>query len=104
MNEYPLQVIRVVDGDTIVADVALGFGVTFSGCYLRLLGINAPERGTSGATEATQYIVGRLANAKKTTCKSSRKDKYGRHVADVFVDGESISEALLKAGLVEVYK
>jgi len=104
MNEYPLQVIRVVDGDTVVADVVLGFGVTFSGCYLRLLGINAPERGTSGASEATAFIVGRLASGKKTTCKPTRKDKYGRHIADILVDGESLSEALLKAGLAEVYK
>jgi micrococcal nuclease len=104
MNEYSIEVCRVVDGDTIVVDVSLGFGVTYSSCYLRLLGINAPERGSVGAALATEFLERFIDAGKVATAKTTKKDKYGRHIADVLVDGKSASEALLQAGLVGVYK
>jgi endonuclease YncB( thermonuclease family) len=42
---------RVVDGDTFIAAVDLGFRVTYS-CIVRLHGINAPEKNKTGGQSA----------------------------------------------------
>ena len=43
MYNYPCKVVRVIDGDTAVLEVNLGFNIRFTETF-RLLGINAPEK------------------------------------------------------------
>jgi len=38
---YPAEIERVIDRDTIVADLSLGLGVVLDGQYIRLYGIDA---------------------------------------------------------------
>lgn len=49
--EYHAKVTEVVDGDTIVIDIDLGFDVVFVNQKVRLLGVDTPESRTSDKTE-----------------------------------------------------
>jgi len=86
---YRARITRVVDGDTVDADIDLGFGVT-THQRLRLLGINAPE--TRGETRdagdaATEHLTEMLALGPVTvqTVKDKR-GKFGRYLAVVQVE------------------
>jgi micrococcal nuclease len=101
------RIVRVVDGDTLVARAA-GGRVT-----VRLLGIDAPEAhgGTAecGGRAATRQLS-RLAPARSrvrlVTDRGSGdiRDRYGRLLA--FVDGSrgDLGERQLRAGLAYVYR
>ena len=49
--EYHAKVTEVVDGDTVVIDIDLGFDVVFINQKVRLLGVDTPESRTSDKTE-----------------------------------------------------
>ena len=49
--EYHAKVTEVVDGDTVVIDIDLGFDVVFIKQKVRLLGVDTPESRTSDKTE-----------------------------------------------------
>jgi len=66
--------------------------------------VDAPELGRPFADAARDFAAARLAaGALALTPPDPPRDRYGRLLADVLVDGESLSEALLAAGLVTVY-
>lgn len=94
MYEYKATIQSVYDGDTIRADIDLGFGVIITGNgngeQLRLLGIDAPE--VRGA-EREQGLITRdwlreiLPKGKEVTIRTKKdsKGKYGRYLAEIFV-------------------
>jgi endonuclease YncB( thermonuclease family) len=98
---------RVIDGDTLVIN---------DGRHVRLLGINAPEirkRGISGgepyALEAKTRLE-ELVNGKKVRIEydfndanKTDKDKYGRTLAYIIVDGEDAGVTLVRGGYVRAY-
>jgi micrococcal nuclease len=86
---------KVIDGDTI--DVG-GVG------RVRLVGIDAPERGQPGYEEATNYVKSKcLGKTVYLDIDNARpKDKYGRTLAIVYVDGININQELLKLGYAKV--
>jgi len=45
MYTYKISLVRVIDGDTIVVNIDLGFKVVLHKQYIRLHGIDTPERG-----------------------------------------------------------
>jgi len=49
--EYHAKVTQVVDGDTIVVDIDLGFNVVLANQSVRLLGVDTPESRTSDKVE-----------------------------------------------------
>ena len=64
---YPAGIERVIDGDTIVADLYLGLGVVLNDQYVRLYGIDAWE--TRGEERekgllAKEYLEKRLQEGK----------------------------------------
>lgn len=103
-----VEIIRVVDGDTVEAVVDLGFRVLLE-MPLRIYGINTPERGQPGFTEAATALRKMLKMVPTTrnqnpscrvsvnTIKSS--EKYGRYLAEIFLaDGSSVAERMIKGG------
>ncbi|MHA1569883.1 MAG: thermonuclease family protein [Alphaproteobacteria bacterium] len=96
MERVRATVTYVYDGDTIMlAD----------GTSVRFVGVDAPERDEPYFTEATA-LTKRLLEMKSVqtkVCKKRPRDDYGRTLAEVSVDGQSIDEALLNFGLAEVY-
>lgn len=55
------------------------------------------------ARAAKQYTVERLREGKKIELRNIKRGKYFRIVAGVYVDGNSLAEELIKAGLAKPY-
>lgn len=104
-------VTRVVDGDTLVCDIDLGFGIWRIGQKLRVLGINCPE--LHGAThvagkaamDATAAWFGDLpANVTIQTFVADT-DAFGRVLAKVErSDGADLGDYLLSKGFAVYFK
>lgn len=71
--EYNAKVTEVVDGDTIVVDIDLGFDVIFTKQKVRLLGIDTPESRTSDKTEK---VFGMASKDYVKKFVEGCKDKY----------------------------
>lgn len=81
---YNAEVIRVVDGDTVIANVDVGFDM-WKRCNIRLYGINTPETRTRDLNEkakgnaAKERLIELLSdNDNKFVLESMGLDKYGR--------------------------
>lgn len=103
---YRAAISRVIDGDTLVVNVDLGFSVWLHGLKIRLLGINCPELSTDEGKLAQLFVlkcVNAMSNA--ITLTSVKTDKYGgRWDATVFMgDGFCLNSELVKAGHAKVY-
>ncbi len=84
---------RVVDGDTVV----------LAGRQrIRLAGVNAPEIDEELGLVAREFAQ-KFAHRKDAWVSEARKDGYGRLVSDVVVDGRSLAEELVRAGLGHVF-
>ncbi len=90
-----LKVVKAIDGDTV--ELA-------SGDRVRLLHINTPEKGEPGSSEATAYTR-KLSQNKTVKIKFGRvpRDRYGRFLAELFVNGKSINEGLVRKGLAHAF-
>ncbi len=98
--EYQARVARVVDGDTIVLDVDLGFGVWLHQQNFRLLGVNAREKSEIGGAEARRNLSALAPVGSEVTVRSVKPDKYGgRYDAAVTLpDGRDLSTTLIQDG------
>ena len=89
-KEELVFVSKVIDGDTIVAD----------GEHIRLLGIDADERGYDCYKEAKleleKWILDKEVGLEKD---KTDKDQYGRLLRYVILDGDNINIKLVSEGL-----
>ncbi len=76
---YRAEVVRVIDGDTVIVDLQLGFDIVFKGQRIRLFGINAPEMRTRHGKEVKKYLAN-LIEGRAVTLRTikDKKGKYGR--------------------------
>lgn len=91
---------RVIDGDTIVADIHLGWDVWLTDQPIRLRDCWAAEMKEPGGPEAKRGLERLLDFDKKTAGfdpgapivfrSPSLREKYGRLLGDVFADGVNI--------------
>ncbi len=79
--------LRPIDGDTF----------TLNGLKIRVGGMDAPELGTPGGSEAAHRLAAMLEEGRVTIVPRSR-DIYGRTVADVFMNGENLAERMIAEG------
>jgi endonuclease YncB( thermonuclease family) len=92
------KVVGVSDGDTITV-----LRPEKSQVKIRLHGIDCPERGQAFGKKAKQF-TSNMVFGKTVTVKPTDKDRYGRIVAWIYMDGKSLNEALVMAGLAWHYK
>jgi micrococcal nuclease len=109
---YKILVTRVVDGDTIDAEVDLGFNLTLNK-RIRLHGIDTPETRTTdkeekikglAAKKRLQEIVSEQDNV--LFLKSMDQGKFGRCIGVLFAadfDDQSINDLLVQEGHAVVY-
>ena len=108
MYEYKAFVRKVYDGDTVTVDIDLGFGVVLKSQKIRLLEINAPEvRGEQRplgikSRDALREKIGNKWVIIKT--KKDKKGKYGRWLANIYLEDQCVNTWLIKEGLAEAYK
>lgn len=100
MYEYRVVVCSVHDGDTFRADVDLGFDVWIKNTAFRLNRINTPElKGDTlvRAREARDALRELLPVGGEAIVRTQKDktEKYGRMLADVFVNGTMLVNDLL---------
>lgn len=96
MYQYKAIVNRVVDGDTILCSVDLGFNI-FVKEKFRFAKINAPETSTPEGKEV-KSIVAEMLTDKEITLNVLKQDKYGRWLALIILGGQEINQWLLDNG------
>ena len=112
MYTYNIELLRVVDGDTIDAKIDLGFNVSVKK-RVRFLGVNAPESRTRDLEEKAKGLAAKdrvkqlLEGTKTIQLKSHGVGKYGRCLGELHIDVvdgqekmtlESVNELLVKEG------
>lgn len=99
MYQYQATVDRIIDGDTVRLTVDTGFHITFRDNF-RLAAINAPELDTAAGREARDLLATLLPLGSTVTINTSKADKYGRWLAEIFRQGEasSINQQLVRLG------
>ena len=101
------EVLRVIDGDTVeVRYVSGGEAVVGHTERVRYLGIDTPERGEPGGTQATDFNRERVEGQTVRLVRDGRnRDNFGRLLRHIFVvyEGQEIDvvTALIAAGHVK---
>ena len=104
---------KVVDGDTIDADIDLGFDISLTK-RIRLAGIDTPESRTTDANEkklgleSKEWLKKRVEGAKDIIIRTELPDsteKYGRIIGHLFINGEetSLNNQMISEGYVWTY-
>jgi|TARA_R110000824_G_scaffold98284_2_gene234510 micrococcal nuclease len=102
---YKCRLRRVIDGDTVVCDVNLGFDVVLVNQKIRFKGINTPESRTRNLAEKALGLQAK-ARVKELVQKDfemktfkDKKGKFGRILGVPLTEkGESVCEILVKEG------
>lgn len=98
-----IKSVRVIDGDTVEIEIDLGFHCSYKYPF-RLADINAPE---GKNTKAAEWLIANLS-ADKLTVETHTPDKYGRWLADLYMDvGDGkplhINQVMIVLGLAVPY-
>ena len=112
MYNYKISPLRVIDGDTIDAEIDLGFDVKIKK-RIRFMGINTPESRTRDLEEKARGLAAKdrvkqlLDGCDNITLNSHGVGKFGRCLGEIMldmVDGqekltlESLNKLLIKEG------
>lgn len=103
------RVTTIYDGDSFSATIDSWPEIAGKNIPIRIYGIDTPEmrgqckREIQLARMAKKATVAMIRSAKVIELKRMRRDKYFRIDADVFADGESVGDHLIKAGLAKPY-
>ena len=100
------QVLRVVDGDTIDADIDLGFDISLTK-RVRLSGVDTPESRTTDlkekalGLEVKEWLKKNLDGKKNILIKTELPDsteKYGRILGRLYVDDVCLNDRMIAEG------
>jgi endonuclease YncB( thermonuclease family) len=107
---YEWEILRVIDGDTIeIKNECFPKELKLS---VRVLGIDTPEKGSRAkcekeaklAEKASKFTKQFIGKNKTATFRNIQWDKFGgRLLADVEINGKSLSDELIKNGLARSY-
>ena len=103
MHEYKVNVLRVVDGDTVDVDIDLGFSAWLKKQRIRLYGIDTPETRTRDLDEkkygkmATNFLSDTIKDAEVVALRTykDKKGKYGRILGEIICDGVNINQVMV---------
>ena len=114
---YEATIINVIDGDTLLLDIDLGFNV-IKRQRVRLNQIDAKDIKTKEGKEAFNYLRDLSVNLSKIVVRTSKIDIYGRYLSDIFYSitthnnktdktevfekGIYLNEELVEKGLVKI--
>jgi endonuclease YncB( thermonuclease family) len=104
------EITSIYDADTFRANIAGWPDIVGHHVSIRVNGVDAPEiRGKCesekiGARIAKKVTVELLRNAKVIELRNIKRGKYFRIIADVYVDGQSLADILIKKKLAVPYE
>jgi endonuclease YncB( thermonuclease family) len=113
-EEIHAVVTKITDGDTVVVEQDYGSATPLpqlsdlphllgSPFIVRLYGVDAPERDQPFGIQAKAELI-RLISKKSVIVDTVKRDKYGRMVAKISIDGVDVSKELLRNGLAWWYR
>ena len=112
MYIYNIKLLKIIDGDTIDANIDLGFDVTVKK-RIRFMGVNTPECRTRDLEEKAKGLAAKervrqlLEGSNRIQLTSHGVGKFGRCLGEIHVDMvdgkekmtlESVNELLIKEG------
>ena len=115
MHEYKVNILKLVDGDTVDVDIDLGFGVWLRNERVRLMGIDTPESRTSDKVEKVfglaaknrlSSLLGAEAILQTQVSKKGEdmKGKFGRILGNfTTINGEKCAAVLVREGHAVAY-
>jgi len=98
LSKFSGRVVSVEDGDSIIVHNAANRTYT-----IRLHAIDAPEGGQAFGNRSRQNLSD-LIVAEEVTVEWSKRDRYGRRVGKVLLDGRDICLDQVRAGMAWHYK
>ena len=107
------EIHKVVDGDTIDADIDLGFDISLTK-RIRLAGVDTPESRTTDlkekamGLESKEWLKKKLEGAKDILIKTELPDsteKYGRIIGHLYINSEatSLNDQMIAEGYALAY-
>ena len=112
MFRFNAHLVRVVDGDTIDADIELGFSV-FMRDRIRLMGIDTPESRTRNLQEkswglaAKHRLIELLAETDgefTLVTEDMEKGKFGRVLGTIEINGKDANQTLIEENFAIPYE
>lgn len=102
-HRYRAKLIRVIDGDTIVANLDLGFSMYYK-AHIRLARVNSPELPSIEGQMAREYLEAIIED--EIIVDSVKLDKYGRILGVLYnyhptTLGKSLNDQLTASGNAE---
>ena len=107
MYTYKITPVKIIDGDTIDAEIDLGFDVKIKK-RIRFMGINTPESRTRDLDEKARGLAAKdrvkqlLEGCKNITLKSHGVGKFGRCLGEIHIDMVDGQEKLTLVSLNEL--
>ena len=110
MHEYKVNILKLVDGDTVDVDIDLGFGIWLRKERVRIMGIDTPESRTSDKVEKVfglaaknrlSSLLGAEAILQTQVSKKGEdmKGKFGRVLGNfISLNGEKCAAVLVREG------
>ncbi|MBW2377124.1 MAG: thermonuclease family protein, partial [Deltaproteobacteria bacterium] len=110
---YKAEVRDVIDADTLLLDIDLGFQV-IRRQRIRLARIDAPARDTPEGARGRRYVREQLAVARTLIVNTHKADLHGRYVAHIFyafnnrgieptfLNGRCLNQELVNKGFAKV--
>jgi micrococcal nuclease len=99
----------IYDADSMTAAISVGFHMT-ARIPCRLASINAPElteperaQGLVARDYLRERLGGAVAEGREIIMYSHKRDKYGRWLITLFVDGVNINDELVEKGYAQPY-
>lgn len=108
MYEYRGRVVRVIDADTLLLTLDLGFSLTITD-HFRLVGLNAPELATQEGKAAATWVANWLKSSVAVSfdvdpfplivrTQKDKREKFGRLLATIDYRGANLNAELIAAG------
>lgn len=109
---YPAEVERVVDGDTIIVSLSLGLDIVLEHQWIKFYDIDAWElkkEEREKGLQAKEYLEERLSKGRieieiRPEWDKNGKEKYGRWLGIIYVDGVNINVEMMETGHAKKYE
>lgn len=99
MYHYNARIINIVDGDTVDAEIDVGFKIKILH-RLRLLHVDTEEMNSKDpqlrelAKAAKDYLVENLLD-QSVTIRTQKSDSFGRYLAEIYINEVHLNEQLI---------
>lgn len=104
---YSALITDVIDGDTVIATIDVGFRISINERRIRLAGINAPElrQPTLDAGRRSRLWLIEQILAKRIVIRTMKDgdDKYGRLLGEIWRGDVNINRRMVELGLATPY-